>query len=214
VEDRERDQLVKDHIGLATFLYKRYYRMIRRGHIDPDDVYSLSLIQLVRASRTFDPARSPNFHTHATMVIKGRLLDLVRAARHKLRREPETESIDQHFMLDRTAGRQQTEDVRPELSGFMAILTPRERAAVKAVFLLKKRRVPTRLYRKVPLGTGMGPGLAKRWGVTYQAVHKLAYAALRKMQDRAKHLAEQEEAHRRRPPSNPPATTRSRSSTE
>jgi len=66
---RERDELVSRHLGLAQSLAARYAN--RGEHID--DLVQVAMIGLVRAAERFSPDRGIQFSTFATATILGEL---------------------------------------------------------------------------------------------------------------------------------------------
>jgi RNA polymerase sigma-B factor len=66
---RERDELVARHLGLAQSLASRYAN--RGEHLD--DLVQVAMIGLVRAAERFSPERGIQFSTFATATILGEL---------------------------------------------------------------------------------------------------------------------------------------------
>ena len=66
---RVRDELVRDHLGLAEHLARR---MVNRGE-SLDDLIQVASLALVKAVERFDPDRQLEFSTFATPTIVGEL---------------------------------------------------------------------------------------------------------------------------------------------
>lgn len=71
----EREQYIKQNIGLAHSCVKRY---IGRG-IDYDDLFQTACLGLVKAAERFDETRQLKFSTYAVPVILGELKQLFRS---------------------------------------------------------------------------------------------------------------------------------------
>lgn len=62
----EQQKLVLDNLGLAAHVAKKF---IGRCNLDPQDIYGLAHLGLVKAALKFDPQRSPKFSSFAYTVI-------------------------------------------------------------------------------------------------------------------------------------------------
>lgn len=71
----------QDEEGRAVFYSRLVARMVRQFFLqggDQDDLYQEGMIGLLKAIRTYDPARSDNFEAYASLCIRRQLYDAVR----------------------------------------------------------------------------------------------------------------------------------------
>ena len=71
------NRLVEDHVGFARVMVRRLSSTLPE-HVDRDALESDALFGLLRAARSFDPARGVAFTTYAAKRIHGAMLDGLR----------------------------------------------------------------------------------------------------------------------------------------
>lgn len=77
-QDKEREQLIIDHIPLVNYLVNRIAAKLPQ-HLDQQDLVSAAMIGLINAADRFDPARGVMFKTFAEQHIRGTILDELRS---------------------------------------------------------------------------------------------------------------------------------------
>lgn len=70
----EREKIVEENIGLVWSIAKRYYN---RGH-DPEDLFQVGSIGLLKAIDKFDPSYGVQFSTYAVPMIMGEIKRFIR----------------------------------------------------------------------------------------------------------------------------------------
>lgn len=76
--DKEREQLIVDHIPLVNYLVGRMAVQLPR-HLDLQDLTSAAMIGLINAADRFDPTRGVLFKTFAEQHVRGTILDELRS---------------------------------------------------------------------------------------------------------------------------------------
>lgn len=76
--DKEREQLIVEHIPLVNYLVKRMAAHLPQ-HLDPQDLMSAAMIGLINAADRFDPGRGVLFKTFAEQHVRGTILDELRS---------------------------------------------------------------------------------------------------------------------------------------
>ncbi len=74
-----RDMLIKHNLRLVAFIVKKHYPDYR----DQDDLISIGIIGLIKASETFDYERSVNFSTYAGKCINNQIRMYFRKIKHQ-----------------------------------------------------------------------------------------------------------------------------------
>jgi RNA polymerase sigma factor for flagellar operon FliA len=78
VEKRRREELIRRYGGLVRLIVSRI-----AGHlpdwVEHDDLISAGILGLLKAIDRFDPARGVKFETYATPVIRGEVMEMLRA---------------------------------------------------------------------------------------------------------------------------------------
>jgi RNA polymerase sigma factor for flagellar operon FliA len=77
-QDKEREQLIVDHIPLVRYLVARISAKLPQ-HLDQQDLISSAMIGLINAADRFDPSRGVLFKTFAEQHIRGTILDELRS---------------------------------------------------------------------------------------------------------------------------------------
>lgn len=110
LNERERENLINEHVGLVHYIVGRV-AMRLPDSVERDDLESAGLIGLIKATDRFDPARNVKFATYASSVIRGEVMEALRAKdwapRSVRRRYRELEQC--LATLQRQLGRQPTE---------------------------------------------------------------------------------------------------------
>lgn len=78
---QERSPIPMDEEGGAAQYSRLVSRMVRQFFLqggDQDDLYQEGMIGLLKAIRSYDPARSDNFEAYASLCIRRQLYDAVR----------------------------------------------------------------------------------------------------------------------------------------
>ncbi len=78
---REPARLILQEEACAAEYSRLVSRLVRRFFLqggDQDDLYQEGMIGLLKAIRSYDPARSDNFEAYASLCIRRRLYDMVR----------------------------------------------------------------------------------------------------------------------------------------
>jgi len=89
VNQQERDKLIEDHVDLVHYIVGRV-TVTLPGSVDREDLISAGIIGLIKAVDRFDPARGVKFETYASTVIRGEVMESLRArdwAPRSLRRQ-------------------------------------------------------------------------------------------------------------------------------
>lgn len=76
--DKEREQLIVDHIPLVRYLVGRMTLHLPQ-HLDLQDLMSAAMIGLINAADRFDPSRGVLFKTFAEQHVRGTILDELRS---------------------------------------------------------------------------------------------------------------------------------------
>ncbi len=74
----ERDELIVQYLYLVKFVVGRVSSGLP-SHIKLDDLYSSGVTGLIRAVEKFDPTKNNKFETYATLLIRGAIIDELRA---------------------------------------------------------------------------------------------------------------------------------------
>lgn len=77
-KDKEREQLIVDHIPLVRYLVGRMTLHLPQ-HLDLQDLMSAAMIGLINAADRFDPERGVLFKTFAEQHVRGTILDELRS---------------------------------------------------------------------------------------------------------------------------------------
>lgn len=77
-KDKEREQLIVDHIPLVRYLVGRMTLHLPQ-HLDLQDLMSAAMIGLINAADRFDPSRGVLFKTFAEQHVRGTILDELRS---------------------------------------------------------------------------------------------------------------------------------------
>ncbi len=89
MDQQERDRLIEDHIDLVHYIVGRVTVTLPES-VDREDLISAGIIGLIKAVDRFDPTRGVKFETYATTVIRGEVMESLRArdwAPRSLRRQ-------------------------------------------------------------------------------------------------------------------------------
>ncbi len=78
LDDREREELIKEHVGLVHYIVGRVAVRLPES-VERDDLESAGLIGLIKATDRFDPDRGVKFATYASSVIRGQVMEALRA---------------------------------------------------------------------------------------------------------------------------------------
>jgi RNA polymerase sigma-B factor len=119
VDQRDRDELVARHLGLAQSLAARYAN--RGEHLD--DLVQVAMIGLVRAAERFSPDRGIQFSTFATATILGELKHHFRDTRWSIH---VPRSVQEAYLRVKEA----TDSLSQELARSPSLLEIAERAGL------------------------------------------------------------------------------------
>jgi len=89
MNQEERDRLIEEHIDLVRHIVGRVTVTLPEN-VDREDLVSAGIIGLIKAVDRFDPARGVKFETYASTVIRGEVMESLRArdwAPRSLRRQ-------------------------------------------------------------------------------------------------------------------------------
>ena len=89
MNEQERDRLIEEHIDLVRYIVGRVTVTLPES-VDREDLVSAGIIGLIKAVDRFDPARGVKFETYASTVIRGEVMESLRArdwAPRSLRRQ-------------------------------------------------------------------------------------------------------------------------------
>jgi len=78
IVDEEREKLITEHVGLVRHVVGRVAVRLPDG-VDRDDLESAGIIGLIKAADRFDPARGVKFATYASAVVRGEVMEALRA---------------------------------------------------------------------------------------------------------------------------------------
>jgi len=78
VDQQERDKLIEDHVDLVHYIVGRVTVTLPES-VDREDLISAGIIGLIKAVDRFDPARDVKFETYASAVIRGEVMESLRA---------------------------------------------------------------------------------------------------------------------------------------
>ena len=78
MDPEQRNKLIEDHIDLVNYVVGRV-TVTLPATVERDDLVSAGIIGLVKAVDRFDPARGVKFDTYAATVIRGEVMECLRA---------------------------------------------------------------------------------------------------------------------------------------
>jgi RNA polymerase sigma factor for flagellar operon FliA len=78
ISDSERQKLIEDHVGLVHYVVGRIALRLPDG-VDREDLESAGIVGLIKAADRYDPARQVKFATYASAVIRGEIMEALRA---------------------------------------------------------------------------------------------------------------------------------------
>jgi len=78
VDQQERDKLIEAHIDLVHYIVGRVTVTLPES-VDREDLISAGIIGLIKAVDRFDPTRGVKFATYASTVIRGEVMESLRA---------------------------------------------------------------------------------------------------------------------------------------
>jgi RNA polymerase sigma factor for flagellar operon FliA len=78
MSEQEREDLIKAHIGLVRHVVGRVVVRLPEG-VDRDDLESAGIMGLIKAADRFDPTRGVKFATYASAVVRGEVMEALRA---------------------------------------------------------------------------------------------------------------------------------------
>jgi len=76
--EQERESLIEEHVGLVRYIVGRVAMRLPDG-VDHEDLESAGIIGLIKAADRFEPARGVKFATYASAVIRGEVMEALRA---------------------------------------------------------------------------------------------------------------------------------------
>lgn len=76
--DEDRDALIVEYLHLVKFAVGRVSAGFP-AHVKLDDLYSSGVTGLIKAVERFDPSKNSKFESYASLVIKGAIIDELRA---------------------------------------------------------------------------------------------------------------------------------------
>lgn len=89
MNERERESLIEEHVDLVRYIVGRVTVTLPES-VDREDLVSAGIIGLIKAVDRFDPERGVKFETYASTVIRGEVMESLRArdwAPRSLRRQ-------------------------------------------------------------------------------------------------------------------------------
>ncbi len=89
MKEQERDSLIEEHVELVRYIVGRVTVTLPES-VDREDLVSAGIIGLIKAVDRFDPTRGVKFATYASTVIRGEVMESLRArdwAPRSLRRQ-------------------------------------------------------------------------------------------------------------------------------
>ena len=78
MDRKVREELVRRHAGLVKLIASRIGGHLP-DHVDREDLISAGILGLLKAIDRYDPSRGVKFETYATPVIRGEIMELLRA---------------------------------------------------------------------------------------------------------------------------------------
>ncbi|HUS81482.1 MAG TPA: FliA/WhiG family RNA polymerase sigma factor [Armatimonadota bacterium] len=78
VSDEERERLILEHVGLVHYVVGRVAVRLPES-VEREDLESAGLMGLIKAADRFDPARGVKFATYASSVVRGEIMETLRA---------------------------------------------------------------------------------------------------------------------------------------
>ena len=78
MDKKTREELVRRHAGLVKLIASRIAGHLPE-HVDREDLYSAGILGLLKAIDRYDPDRGVKFETYATPLIRGEIMEALRA---------------------------------------------------------------------------------------------------------------------------------------
>ena len=78
MDQRQRNRLIQGHVGLVHYVVGRV-TVTLPASVDREDLVSAGIIGLIKAVDRFDPSRGVKFDTYASTVIRGEVMECLRA---------------------------------------------------------------------------------------------------------------------------------------
>lgn len=75
---KQREQIIRDHVHIVRFVVGRMTTQLP-GSVDREDLISAGILGLIKAVDRFDPNRGVKFETYATTVVRGEVMESLRA---------------------------------------------------------------------------------------------------------------------------------------
>lgn len=75
---KEREKVIQDNVPIVRFVVGRMTTQLP-GSVDREDLISAGILGLIKAVDRFDPGRGVKFETYATTVIRGEVMESLRA---------------------------------------------------------------------------------------------------------------------------------------
>ncbi len=121
---RDEETRAAEYSRLVSRIVRQFF--LRGG--DRDDLYQEGMIGLLKAIRTYDPARSDNFEAYASLCIRRQLFDAVRKDVHFSRREeavlqqlaPDPVTIDHPDPETQCLANETETEIKAALHGFLS----------------------------------------------------------------------------------------------
>lgn len=152
--NRERDELVRRHLGLAQSLASRY---ANRGE-SIDDLVQVAMVGLIRAAERFSPDRGIQFSTFATATILGELKHHFRDTRWSIH---VPRSVQEAYLRVKEA----TDTLSQQLGRSPSLLDIAERAGLseeQVVQALEAGLAFRMASLDAPMDDGAGSGVAEQ----------------------------------------------------
>lgn len=73
-----REQTIRDHVRIVQYMVGRITAQLP-ANVDREDLVSAGILGLIKAVDRFDPGRGVKFETYATTVVRGEVLESLRA---------------------------------------------------------------------------------------------------------------------------------------
>lgn len=74
----EREQVIRDHVRIVKYVVGRITTHLP-NNVDREDLVSAGILGLIKAVDRFDPLRGVKFETYATAVVRGEVMESLRA---------------------------------------------------------------------------------------------------------------------------------------
>jgi len=141
-----RDILIEHNLRLVIHVAKKFYNT----RIDPDDLFSIGTIGLIKAVNTFKPDKNIKLATYASRCISNEILMYLRRAKHMGREV----SIDEPLSIDANGNELVLADILPDSSECVSRVIEAE--AVRGILESEMQKLRDRDRHIIELRFGVG----------------------------------------------------------